>query len=81
MEELKVLRKMPLTSLSIAGDAKIADLEPLAGMKLTQLQLDGCRLVPVRDFVGTNGPDGKDLLVYPVVNEWDLERDAKPVSE
>jgi WD40 repeat protein len=42
---------------------------------------DGKKLTTVRDFVGTNGPDGKDLLVYLVVNEWDLERDGKPVSQ
>ena len=41
---------------------------------------DGKKLTTVRDFVSTTGAGGKDLLVYPVVNGWELGRDAKPIG-
>jgi WD40 repeat protein len=38
---------------------------------------DGTKVTTVNEFVGTSGPNGEDLLVYPTVREWDLARDGR----
>ena len=63
----KLTRRLPSHK---SGSAAVVRLSP-----------DGKKLTTVRAFVGTNGPDGKDLLVYPVINEWNLEQDGKHVSQ
>lgn len=47
---------------------------------IVRFSADGKKLTSVREFVVMSGPDGKDQLMYPTVNEWDLQRDGRAVN-
>jgi WD40 repeat protein len=63
VETGKVAHVLPKFQSGSATDVRFSD--------------DGKKLTSVREFVGTAGPAGEDLLVYPTVHEWDLERDGR----
>jgi WD40 repeat protein len=68
------------TALWDVQTGKLAGLLPphqSGSASLVRFSRDGAKLLAVRGFHGTAGPNGEDLLVYPTTQEWDLAKDLR----